>query len=440
MQFSCAYTETQGVYGTVSVNNSLVASHDPATADANHAFSLLNGMLKVEIPNSAGNGTDYRLADGVLSVNPGFTGTLTAEYEFTTSPTREIDFEYDHNGLRTQKKVVENGITTIYDYTLHGKLITHLTKRVVDLDGIESSEELHFFYDAQSRPAFVEYDGTKYRYIHNLQGDIVAIVDAAGNRVVEYKYDAWGKDLYESDRTLGILNLFRYRGYVWDSEMGFYYLRDRYYCVESRRFINADQILGLKGESLSHNVFGYCSNNPILYEDHSGALFGISIFVGAAVAIAGAIIGAATQMAVNIATGEDLGKGVLGAAVGGAVYNAVSVYSYGNTALAGYASAAAESVTNEVVGYIVGEKELSTDNIYDSMDTVATDTLVNGTAYMITGKLSDAASPVTKSMNRANRKTKVKNVLSSKWGQEIVKQTLAQTCYNYQYLFYSQMK
>ena len=135
-----------------------------------------------------------------------------------------------------------------------------------------------------------------------------------------------------------------------------------------------------------------------------------------------------------------MGKGVLGAAVGGAVYNAVSVYSYGNTALAGYASAAAESVTNEVVGYIVGEKELSTDNIYDSMDTVATDTLVNGTAYMITGKLSDVASPVTKSMNRANRKTKVKNVLSSKWGQEIVKQTLAQACYNYQYLFYSQMK
>lgn len=50
------------------------------------------------------------------------------------------------------------------------------------------------------------------------------------------------------------------------------------------------------------------------------------------------------------------------------------------------------------------------------------------------------ASPVTKSINRANRKTKVKNVLSSKWGQEIVKQTLAQACYNYQYLFYSQMK
>ena len=63
----------------------------------------------------------------------------------------------------------------------------------MDENGVESIEELHFFYDAQSRPAFVEFDGEIYRYVHNLQGDIVAIVDAAGNLVVEYKYDAWGK-------------------------------------------------------------------------------------------------------------------------------------------------------------------------------------------------------------------------------------------------------
>lgn len=68
-----------------------------------------------------------------------------------------LTFKYDHNGLRTQKNVVENGISTTYDYTLHGKLITHLNKRVVVLDGVESSEELYFFYDTQSRPAFVEY-------------------------------------------------------------------------------------------------------------------------------------------------------------------------------------------------------------------------------------------------------------------------------------------
>ena len=260
------------MYGTVSVNNSLVASHDPETADANNVFTLENGMLKVEIPNSAGNGADYRLADGVLSVNPGFTGTLTAEYAFTTSPTREIDFEYDHNGLRTQKKVVENGITTIYDYTLHGKLITHLTKRTVDENGEESTEELHFFYDAQSKPVFVQYDGAMYLYIYNLQGDIVAIVDAVGNLVVEYKYDAWGKSISITGSlktSLGRLNPFRYRGCVWDFETNDVYLESRYYSLRWQRFLNCDKNLGKK-TIIRHNVFIYCANNPVMYYDPQG--------------------------------------------------------------------------------------------------------------------------------------------------------------------------
>ena len=49
-----------------------------------------------------------------------------------------------------------------------GKPITHPTKRTVDESGAESTEDLHFFYDAQSRPAFVEYNGVKYRYVHSL--------------------------------------------------------------------------------------------------------------------------------------------------------------------------------------------------------------------------------------------------------------------------------
>ena len=61
---------------------------------------------------------------------------------------------------------------------------------------------MHFFYDAQGRPAMVEFNGALYSYVHNLQGDIVGILDNAGSLVVEYKYDAWGKPTLvpESDR------------------------------------------------------------------------------------------------------------------------------------------------------------------------------------------------------------------------------------------------
>ena len=46
--------------------------------------------------------------------------------------TINAQFTYDHNGLRVKKAV--NGITT--DYTLNGKLITHMTC---------GDNELHFF-------------------------------------------------------------------------------------------------------------------------------------------------------------------------------------------------------------------------------------------------------------------------------------------------------
>ena len=40
----------------------------------------------------------------------------------------------------------------------------------------------------------MDINGTKYGYVQNLQGDICQIIDANGIVVVEYTYDAWGKD------------------------------------------------------------------------------------------------------------------------------------------------------------------------------------------------------------------------------------------------------
>lgn len=135
------------------------------------------------------------------------------------------------------------------------------------------TEELHFFYDAQSKPAFVEYEGKIYCYIHNLQGDIVGILDDSGSLVVEYKYYAWGMPIHEADSllsTLGNLNSFRYRGYVWDEGTQLYYLRSRFFNMEVNRFINPDLDISSRGSFFKHNGFTYCGNRVILYKDVSG--------------------------------------------------------------------------------------------------------------------------------------------------------------------------
>ena len=102
--------------------------------------------------------------------------------------------------------------------------------------------------------------------MHNLQGDIIAIVDGNGNKVVEYKYDAWGKPLSKTGSmasTLGTLNPFRYRGYVYDEETGLYYLYSRFYHPSIGRFCNADR-------RVEKNLFTYCNNRPTNKIDSNG--------------------------------------------------------------------------------------------------------------------------------------------------------------------------
>jgi RHS repeat-associated protein len=133
--------------------------------------------------------------------------------------------------------------------------------------------------------------------------------------VVEYKYDAWGELLQTTGTlasTLGKLNPFRYRGYVYDEESGLYYLRNRYYNPELQRFINMDDVEIIEvdqGTPLQYNLYSYCHNNPINMTDDSGSL-PFFLAAGAIGAVVGGVIGAVTTRS---------WKGALaGAAIGGA--------------------------------------------------------------------------------------------------------------------------
>ena len=176
-----------------------------------------------------------------------------------------VTYDYDHNGLRVRKTVANTSgyVYTTYNYTWHGSQLAHMTK---------GTDELHFFYDAQGRPAKVDYNGVIYTYVHNLQGDIVGILDSNGTVVVEYKYSAWGTQLSrtgELANTLGYANPFRYRGYIYDDETWMYWLRSRYYYPELHRFISADNVMDGAG-LFGANLYAYCKNAPVGASDPSG--------------------------------------------------------------------------------------------------------------------------------------------------------------------------
>lgn len=166
---------------------------------------------------------------------------------------KTVEYTYDASGLRVRKKFK----STINDYTWAGGKLVHLKA---------GSQDMHFFYDAEGMPAMVLFNKTPYRYVRNIQGDIIAIVDTSGTTVVEYKYDPWGKNESVTGTlavSVGRYNPFRYRGYIFDEETLMYYLKDRYYYPELRRFINADRV----GE---RNLFLYCRNSPVFRVDNDG--------------------------------------------------------------------------------------------------------------------------------------------------------------------------
>ena len=219
-----------------------------------------------------------------------------------TSVDKDVRFVYNENGLRVQKRV--DGVAT--NYYLHGKNVVHMTR---------GSDELHFFYDAQNKPAVVVYNGTAYAYLKNLQGDIVAILNGSGNAVVTYVYDAWGRPVSKTGSmasTLGTLNPFRYRSYVYDEETGLYYLNNRYYCAKTSRFVNADKYVATDYSPLCGNTFTYCRNNPSMFFDPSGEFFlSALIFIGVS-----ALVGAGTGAYIAACDGGDTGDIIEGAIEG----------------------------------------------------------------------------------------------------------------------------
>ncbi|MEG1255723.1 RHS repeat-associated core domain-containing protein [Clostridium sp.] len=69
------------------------------------------------------------------------------------------------------------------------------------------------------------------------------------------------------DKVLGEKNPYRYRGYRYDNETGYYYLQSRYYNPDMGRFINADILISIGHGLIGNNIFAYCLNNPTSNRD-----------------------------------------------------------------------------------------------------------------------------------------------------------------------------
>ena len=208
-----------------------------------------------------------------------------SSYEFTwrgrqlTSAKKSgttTNFTYNDEGLRTSKS---RDTYEVKYYYSNGLLVGESN----------NTETILYIYDAEGAPLGMQYrkhtddEGawTTLWYEKNLQGDIIAIYSPLGTKVMSFKYDAWGNftsrtHTTDNYATAAKKSPFLYRGYYYDSDLGFYVTETRYYDPAIGRFISPDAydvITATPTALTDKNLYAYCDNNPVMRVDHGGAFW-----------------------------------------------------------------------------------------------------------------------------------------------------------------------
>lgn len=231
----------------------------------------------------------------------------------------DIAYTYGLNGIRTSKTV--DGVKTTYSL-LNNKILAEKS------DG----KEIIYRYSSDKLIGFA-FNGVEYIYERNIQGDVLRIYRKDSlSLVAEYHYDAYGNHevINHTDEKIGDVNPFRYRGYYFDVETGWYYLNARYYSSAMGRFISPDELSILdetKSQINGLNLYMYCGDNPVMNVDPSGNFFLTALLIGV---IAGAAIGFTTQVVNDykddgqvfngsVSIGDYFGGTLCGALLGGTI-------------------------------------------------------------------------------------------------------------------------
>ncbi|HDR4763319.1 TPA: RHS repeat-associated core domain-containing protein [Bacillus cereus] len=88
--------------------------------------------------------------------------------------------------------------------------------------------------------------------------------------VATYEYDSWGNVLKSEVKGIAADNPFGYAGYMYDKEIGMYYLIARYYNPEHGVFLSVDPDPGDEDDPVTQNGYTYVDNNPAMMTDPDG--------------------------------------------------------------------------------------------------------------------------------------------------------------------------
>ena len=113
---------------------------------------------------------------------------------------------------------------------------------------------------------YLTVDGAVYVPFYDNNGNITRYLDANGNTVAQYTYDAFGNTISQSGPLAGFFR-HRFSTKYFDAETGLYYYGYRFYHPTIMRWLNRDPL----EEEGGVNLYAVCLNKPLITYDLWGA-------------------------------------------------------------------------------------------------------------------------------------------------------------------------
>ncbi|WP_167958742.1 fibronectin type III domain-containing protein [Anaerosporobacter faecicola] len=192
----------------------------------------------------------------------------------------DVSYEYDAENQRIA--VIEAGIRTDYvinSNTTYSQVLTVTESKIdntADVEGEQAETTIEngatsYVYGVGLLSQQSEDSGYLTYHFNNI-GSTTAITDQHGEVVQNYKYGPYGEllEANEEEDTLSIRFLYVGEYGVITDENSLCYMRERYYNVDSRRFISEDYVIGDIRDSASLNRYAYVVGNPLIYIDPFG--------------------------------------------------------------------------------------------------------------------------------------------------------------------------
>jgi RHS repeat-associated protein len=202
----------------------------------------------------------------------------TKNYGTTAQTSEKVDISSKYK-VNYNQKLVDETMLIPNGVNQWGKEQYELTGYINNINTQNTQVLMEYGFDGKignsydyglNRNSIISKNKKNY-YAYDGRGSVSELLNSQGNVSMGYSYGAFGKTTTTTN--LYVDNPYQYNAEYVDSipgVPGMQYLRARYYSPYEGRFFSQDTVFGDMLNPLSQNLYAYCQNNPIMFQDPSG--------------------------------------------------------------------------------------------------------------------------------------------------------------------------